>query len=313
MDSQAIIYNFSKYSSNLIGLSTFCSNKIDVWNLLFATKILNIECECPRCENKTNIFHKNVLNYFFKVRYCPICRIHFSLYHRSILTRSHIDPPTFLALAYCWVNNYTLEATCSECSVNKNTVTNYFTSFRDTVVSELTEGPQPTIGGPGLDVEIDETVISHRKYHRGRFLATVWVFGGICRQTKQAFALVVPDRTAPTLNQEIQQHIAAGTIIHSDTWASYQQIEKIPNKNFIHYSVNHSKNFVNPETGSHTQHVERMWRDLKFKKTTSCGIRSLEANGYVFEYIWRRNCIKSLPRNQKLIRLLQSISNTDYS
>ena len=191
-------------------------------------------------------------------------------------------------------------------------MTNYFTSFRDTVISELTDGPQPKIGGPNMDVEIDETVISHRKYHRGRFLATIWVFGGICRQTKQVFALIVPDRTAPTLNREISDHIAAGSTIHSDTWASYQQIEQIPNQNYVHYWVNHSQNFVNPENGSHTQTVERMWRDLKFKKTTSCGIRSHESSGYVFEYIWRRNNIKSLSRSQKLIKFLKTIGNTEY-
>ena len=123
-----------------------------------------------------------------------------------------------------------------------------------------------------MHVEIDETVITHRKYNRGRLLNTVWVFGGICRETDKAFALVVPDRTAPTLNDEIKKHIADGSIIHSDTWASYQQIENIPDKNFTHLSVKHSQNFVDPETGSNTQHVERMWKELKFKKIKSCRI-----------------------------------------
>lgn len=312
MNDQQIIDCFSEFSENLVGLFKFCLNKMNVWQLFFATKIIEPGCQCPTCEKITYVLHNTSDNYFNTVRYCPTCKSHFSIFHRTILTRSHIDPPTFLALAYCWINNYSLENTCAECSVNKNTVTNYFSSFRDSVVSELTEGPQPTIGGQDLDVEIDETVISHRKYNRGRLLATVWVFGGICRQTKEVFALVVPDRTAPTLLNEIADHIAPGSIIHSDTWASYQTIESIPNKNYKHKRVNHSENFVNPENGSHTQNVERMWRDLKFKKMNSCGIRSLEACGYVFEYVWRRNNIKALPRKQKLIRFLKTISNTDY-
>lgn len=312
MNPQSVLDYFSNFSNSLTNLSRFCQIKENVWYLLLAAKIIETECQCPRCQNKSSITHTSGLCYFGKLRYCPLCRSHYSIYHRTILTRSHIDPPTFLALAYCWCNNYTLENTLSECGVNKNTVTNYFTSFRDTVISELTDGPQPKIGGPNMDVEIDETVISHRKYHRGRFLATIWVFGGICRQTKQVFALIVPDRTAPTLNREISDHIAAGSTIHSDTWASYQQIEQIPNQNYVHYWVNHSQNFVNPENGSHTQTVERMWRDLKFKKTTSCGIRSHESSGYVFEYIWRRNNIKSLSRSQKLIKFLKTIGNTEY-
>lgn len=312
MNSPPIIECFVRHSNNLTGLSKFCSNKWNIWYLFLATKIIEPKCECPSCENETQVCHFTVENYFNYVRFCPKCRIHFSLYHHTILTRSHIDPPTFLALAYCWSNNYSLETASNECGVNKNTVTNFYTSFRDSVIAELTSGEQPTIGGAGLDVEIDETVISHRKYNRGRILDTVWVFGGICRQTKEAFAIVVPDRTAPTLTQEIADHIEQGTTIHSDSWAAYKQIEAIPNKNYTHYCVNHSQNFVNPQNGSHTQTVERMWRDLKVKKTTSCGIRSQESSGYVFEYIWRRNNIKNLPRNRKLIRLLETIGKNNY-
>lgn len=187
MTSQPIIEYFANHSSNLTGLHIFCSNKCNVWYLLLATKVIELNCPCPKCQTITSVLHHTCEKYFNLVSFCPKCRIHFSLYHHTILTRSHIELPTFLALANCWVNNYSLDA----------------------------------------------------------------------------FAIIVPDRTAPTLNKEIADHISTGSIIHSDSWASYQQIEAISNKNFVHYSVNYSKNFVDPETGSHTQGIERMWRDLK--------------------------------------------------
>lgn len=198
MTSQPIIEYFANHSSNLTGLHIFCSNKCNIWYLVLATKVIELNCPCPKCQTNTNVLHHTCENYFNLVRFCPKCRIHFSLYHHTILTRSHIEPPTFLALANCWVHNYSLDAACSECSVNKNTITNFYTSFRDSVIAEITDGEQLQIDGKGLDVEIDETFISHRKYHRGQVLSTVWVFGGICHQTKEAFAIVVPDRTAPT-------------------------------------------------------------------------------------------------------------------
>lgn len=310
--NQSIVDMFTKCANNLTGITLFSTSKANIWNLFFSVGILETSSNCPSCQKTTSKIHNSSDNYFGYLRYCEYCHSHFSLYNHSILTRTHIDPPKFLALAYCWINCYTMENTMAECDVNKNTVTNYFTAFRDSVVTELTNGEQPVIGGPNLNVEIDETLISRRKYHRGRLLASVWVFGGICRETHEAFAIVVKDRTAPTLINEITNYIAAGSIIHSDSWQSYSQIEKIEGKNFTHFVVNHSKNFVNPENGSYTQTIERMWRDLKFKKTTSCGIRSLEASGYVLEYIWRRNNIKALPRGEKIVRLLKTLGKTEY-
>ncbi|XP_068227373.1 uncharacterized protein [Palaemon carinicauda] len=42
------------------------------------------------------------------------------------------------------------------------------------------------IGGENKTVEIDETYYSKRKYNRGRELPEQWVFGGICRETKES-------------------------------------------------------------------------------------------------------------------------------
>lgn len=43
------------------------------------------------------------------------------------------------------------------------------------------------IGGPGKHVEIDESKFGKRKYHRGKRVDGVWVFGGIERESKKCF------------------------------------------------------------------------------------------------------------------------------
>ncbi len=116
------------------------------------------------------------------------------------------------------------------------------------------------ISGKDLNVEIDESLISRRKYHRGRLLQSVWFFGGIYRETKDVFALIVPDRTASTLLNEISNHIAPGSIIHSDSLSSYNKIEEIERKNYTHFWVNHSKNFVKLENGSHRVDPKKIGR-----------------------------------------------------
>ena len=72
------------------------------------------------------------------------------------------------------------------------------------------------IGGPGKTV--DEILICKRKYHRGRLLLDVWIFGGICREDNQIFAVVVEDRKSETLWREILNNITPGTTIISDSW-----------------------------------------------------------------------------------------------
>lgn len=54
-------------------------------------------------------------------------------------------------------------------------------------------------------VEIDETVITRRKYHRGALRAeTQWLFGGVKRGTRKCFMVPVDRRNADTLLPIIQ-------------------------------------------------------------------------------------------------------------
>lgn len=46
----------------------------------------------------------------------------------------------------------------------------------------------------------------------------------------------------------------------SDCWKTYDCLN---NEGFTHKTVNHSKNFVDPDSGAHTQHIERLWRDIR--------------------------------------------------
>lgn len=41
--------------------------------------------------------------------------------------------------------------------------------------------------GPGLEIEIGESKFRKRKYHYGKCLNGVWVFGGIKRESKKIF------------------------------------------------------------------------------------------------------------------------------
>ena len=151
----------------------------------------------------------------------------------------------------------------------------------------------PTVvGGHGIHVEIDETSISKRKYNRGRLPGhqRQWMFGGIERGTKRCFMLLVDRRDAATLLPIIQQYILPGTTIHSDLWRAYGGIANLPG-GYQHLTVNHSMNFVDPITGSHTQSIENTWGRFKKKIKKSHGLTVANNDrytDYLQEFMWRQ-------------------------
>ena len=74
---------------------------------------------------------------------------------------------------------------------------------------------------------------------------------------------IVPRRHAATLLPIIQTHTAQHTTIHSDEWAAYHWIQRIPTLNLE--VINHSFHFVDPTTKVHTQHVESYWNRVNEK------------------------------------------------
>jgi len=82
-------------------------------------------------------------------------------------------------------------------------------------------------------------------YNRGRLVKGHWIFGGYERDSRKIFIVPVEDRTEETLLACIKEWILPGTTIMSDCWKSYNCLN---NEGFQHLTVNHSYNFVDPET-----------------------------------------------------------------
>jgi len=57
---------------------------------------------------------------------------------------------------------------------------------------------------------------------------------------------------------------------------------------FEHLRVNHTYNFVNPDTGAHTQHVERMWGSAKWRNKRQRGTKRDFLDTYLVEFMMRQ-------------------------
>ena len=97
---------------------------------------------------------------------------------------------------------------------------------------------------------------------------------------------VVPCRDAATLLPIIQQHLHPGSVVHSDEWAAYNQVEHLPNAS-QHSTVNHSISFINPINGTHTQNIESYWNRVKTKFKRMKGVHEDMLTSYLDEFMWR--------------------------
>lgn len=206
----------------------------------------------------------------------------------SFLSNHNISFQDFVAISYCWSHQISVATSTEMVGLSKTSIIQWFSYLRDVCSHKLLLEPS-TIGGEGHLVQIDESLMSRRKNHKGRVVPERWVFGGYDTSDKIGFLRFVEDRSAATLLPIIQQVVLPGTTIHSDQWAAYNDITNIPVvPPYVHASINHSENFVDPVTGVHTQHVECMWKNAKRKFKAMLGVQSTMLPSHLDEFMWRQ-------------------------
>ena len=100
--------------------------------------------------------------------------------------------------------------------------------------------------------DLEENVENKRNH--GRRIDGPWVFGLI--QGRDVRYFYVERRNAETLMPIIQREVEVGSVIHSDEWPAYRQLQQL---GYHHDTVNHQHQYVDPTTGAHTQRIERSW------------------------------------------------------
>lgn len=213
------------------------------------------------------------------------CRHKISVFKGSFFAGARLAPHRILELAYYWLSGLTHSRITAVTHRSPTTVTEYVDHFQQLVGDTYRETQEP-IGGPGVVVEIDESKFGKRKYHRGHRVDGVWVFGGVERTTGgRMFVEVVENRSEDVLLGVLERNVHPESIIHSDMWRGYKNIEE--RLGMEHHTVNHSKNFVDPGSGAHTNTIEGIWNGFKLRipprKRTSAKIGPA-----LLETAWRR-------------------------
>jgi len=215
------------------------------------------------------------------------CRENISIRRDTWLEGSKLSFRQIVLFLYCWSKELSSIKFCEdELDIAKCTAIDWSNYLREVCADTVIRNPF-VIGGPNCTVEIDESLFTRRKNHRGRQLPQQWAFGGICRETAECFMFAVPDRGAATLMPIITQCIRPGTTIISDQWRAYNGIVAAPGMGYTHETVNHSLHFVDPNTGANTQRIERSWKTAKERNKRHNGTHRQMLDSYLCEYMWR--------------------------
>ena len=126
------------------------------------------------------------------------------------------------------------------------TVINYHLAL---VADEVFEGP----------VELDESYFGGRRKGRcGRGAAGKVVVSGILKRNGRVYTVVVDNAKSETLLPVIKKKIIPDSIVYTDSLSSY---DKLDVSGFIHYRINHSKEFADRQ--NHINGIENFWNQAK--------------------------------------------------
>ena len=123
------------------------------------------------------------------------------------------------------------------------------------------------LGGPGSEIEVDETFIGGkaRNMHRSKRARVITGTGGkdkavvmgMMERGGNVRAFVVDDRRKAGLQRQVREHVEAGAAIYSDELKSYDGL----NVDYDHAVINHAVEYVNGKV--HTNGMENFWSLLK--------------------------------------------------
>ena len=172
------------------------------------------EIRCPNCNDLLDKVYKvrnrtsNNFRYQCNKRNCRKKGIKntVTLRANTWFNESRLSLRKSLFMTYCFVHQMSYKDTVRETSIEENsnnklvvtsseTVCDYKRYCRDICYNIVSEISSDKIGGHGLTVEIDESKFGKNKYHKGRYIEGQWIFGGICRETKEFFVVPVARET----------------------------------------------------------------------------------------------------------------------
>ncbi len=253
---------------------------------------------CPRCGKSKHSFIKTR-----KLWFCYVCQKQFTVKVGTVMEDSPITLDKWMS-AFWMLANAKNGISSHELhrALGVRQQTAWFMLHR--IREAMRELPGGTFGGPGNEVESDETFVgpNPRKMHNSRRVklqairgqqrrgdvgvGKTAVAGILDRETRRVRATVVPNVRRDTLQAAILNCIAPGSKLYTDDSTTYKW--GAGESEFIHEVVNHAREYVRGAV--HTQGIENFWSLLKRTlRGTYVAVEPFHLDRYVDEQAFRFN------------------------
>lgn len=192
--------------------------------------------------------------------------------------------------------------------ITEQTMSSYRQKINKKVQELLAEPEHAMIGGKGLIVQSDETMVisGTKSSHLNQFPAcpsnlpdnypgAIWVVGGVVQGegNMPLWAEVVPNRQATTMIEVFRRHVRPETFLITDGHLSYPIVAKA--LNCEHHAVIHKEGVICQETGTNTQKIESFWAFLKHLLDKQWGTDRAHAHLFVSEVVFYKRYLKDDP------------------
>jgi len=261
-------------------------------DMLIEEGILKERKNCNKCNNFSMFLKKRELNnnskYFYHCNK-KTCKTTIGLLKPEYFLKLKIRIEVLLVGIYLFLLNTSNFGVCNMLNITEVT----YIKIKSAIIKYIKKkkDESPTIGGPNVEVEVDETVICRSGLIRSPSLAddniinTLWLLGGIEKNNQRNFFIkIIQNRQTEHLTEVLSQYLKPGTILSTDGYPSY--IKTALNLGMEHRIVNHSRGFTTTE-GYHTNNIENLWSYLKKERQKKCGIMREKVDEFLVEF-WLR-------------------------
>ncbi len=123
------------------------------------------------------------------------------------------------------------------------------------------------LGGPGSEVEVDETFIGgkarnmHPKVHQRRIVQggphDKTIVMGLLERGGEVRTMVLANRRKPLIQKSVRENVTPMSVLLSDRLQSYEGLIR----HYAHYMIDHAERYVDGQV--HTNGMENFWSLLK--------------------------------------------------